>query len=49
MALKLFMGGGAILVAVLLGLTQYMAWPGYLNYVWAVLVLLWGLIAFVKM
>lgn len=37
------MGGGAIFVAILMALTQYWGLPGYLHYVWAVLVLVWGL------
>ena len=40
------MGGGAIIVAILIALTTYMTWPGYLNYIWAVIVLLWGLMSF---
>jgi len=40
---KKMMGGGAILVAVLMALTEYMSWPGYLNYIWAIAVAAWGL------
>ena len=40
---KGMMGGGAVLVAVLMALTQLMGWAGYLNYIWAALVLIWGL------
>ena len=43
---KKMMGGGAIFVAVAMTATQYFGLPGYLNYVWAVLVLVWGLKAF---
>lgn len=39
------MSGGAILVAILMVLTQLMSWPGYLHYIWAALVLIWGLMA----
>ena len=39
------MGYGAVLVGVLIALTEFMSWPGYLNYVWAVLVLAWGAMA----
>ena len=42
---KGMMGWGAVLVGVLIALTQYMSWSGSLNYLWAVLVLLWGLAA----
>jgi UDP-N-acetylmuramyl pentapeptide phosphotransferase/UDP-N-acetylglucosamine-1-phosphate transferase len=38
------MGGGAILVGILIALTTYMEWPDYLQYIWAVLVLLWGVL-----
>jgi len=43
---KSMMGGGAIFVAIAITLTQYFGLPGYLYYVWAVLVLVWGLKAF---
>lgn len=36
------MGWGAVVVGVLVALTEFMAWPGNLNYLWAVLVLVWG-------
>ena len=48
MCSKGVMGWGAVLVAVLLALTQAMGWPGYLNYIWAVLVLIWGFSCFGK-
>lgn len=32
----------AIVVAVLIALTEFMAWSGNLNYLWALLVLVWG-------
>jgi len=43
---KGMMGGGAVVVAILLALTEFLGWTGNLNYLWAVLVLLWGLAAF---
>ena len=43
---KKMMGSGAIFVAVVMAATQYFGLPGYLNYAWAVLVLVWGLKAF---
>lgn len=43
---KSMMGWGAVIVGVLMAATEYLAWSGSLNYLWAVLVLLWGLSAF---
>lgn len=43
---KSVMGGGAVLVAILLALTEMLGWSGDLNYLWAVLVLIWGIAAF---
>lgn len=40
---KKMMGGGAIFIAMVIALTQYLGLPGYLHYIWAVLVLVWGL------
>ncbi len=40
---KGIMGGGAVFVAIMMTLTQYLNLPGYLHYVWAVLVLVWGI------
>jgi len=38
------LGGGAIFIAVMIAVTQYFSFlPGYLNYVWAFFVLVWGL------
>ena len=45
---KGMMGWGAIVVAVLMALTQLMSWPGYLHYIWAILVLVWGFLAMAK-
>ncbi|MEK6914370.1 MAG: hypothetical protein AABW83_01855 [Nanoarchaeota archaeon] len=38
------MGGGAVVVGILLALTELMQWPGSLNYIWATLVLIWGIL-----
>lgn len=46
MVSKGMMGGGAILVAILLAATEGMQLPGYLNYIWAALILIWGIMAF---
>jgi len=43
---KGMMAWGAIIVGVLIALTEFMTWSGSLNYLWAVLVLVWGLMAF---
>ena len=43
---KGMMSGGAVLVAIAIILTQYLGGPGYLHYLWAGLVLIWGFIAF---
>ena len=40
------MGWGAVGVGVLIAATEFMGFPGYLNYLWAALVLVWGLKAF---
>jgi hypothetical protein len=39
---KQYMVGGAVLVGVLMVLTEYLGWGGSLNYVWALLVLVWA-------
>ena len=38
------MGAGAIAVGILIAITEYMSLPGYLNYLWAVLALIWGIL-----
>jgi hypothetical protein len=43
---KNIMGGGAILVAILMALTTWRVWPDYLDYIWAALVAIWGILAF---
>ena len=43
---KQVMGWGAVMVGVLIALTEVMGWSGSLNYLWAVLVLIWGFMSF---
>ncbi|HEY4481685.1 MAG TPA: hypothetical protein VI489_02420 [Candidatus Brocadiaceae bacterium] len=45
---KEVMAGGAVLVGVLIAATQYMGWSGTLNYLWAALVLIWGIVEFTQ-
>jgi len=45
LALGNFMGGGAILLAVLIAATEVLGWPRKTHYVWAALSLIWGIIA----
>ncbi|MEX0933029.1 MAG: hypothetical protein WDZ77_02960 [Candidatus Pacearchaeota archaeon] len=40
---KEVLGWGAIVVGILMGLIEFMDWSGQLNYLWAVLVLLFGI------
>ena len=40
---KPVLGWGAILVGILIALTEFLTWTGNLNYLWAVLVLVWGI------
>lgn len=42
---KQYMAWGAIVVSVLITATEFLALPNWLNYVWALLVLLWGVLA----
>ncbi len=39
---KSVMGWGAIFVAVAMALTVLMGWPSSVHYLWAVIVLAWG-------
>ena len=39
-----FLGGGAILLALLIVLTTALKWPKWFYYVWAALALIWGII-----
>lgn len=43
---KSVMGWGAVIVAILMALTQALSWTGSLNYLWAALVLIWGFLSF---
>lgn len=46
MASKMMMAGGPIGLGILVGLTQYMGWNGSLQYLWALVSIAWGLMAF---
>ncbi|MFY9493480.1 MAG: hypothetical protein WAP55_03325 [Minisyncoccia bacterium] len=39
-----FMGGGSILLAVLIAATTLLKWPSWVNYIWAALALVWGVV-----
>ena len=39
--------GGPILLGVLIGLTEVLKWPRWVHYIWAVIAILWGLMALV--
>ncbi len=41
-----FFGGGAILVGALITLTTALKWPRWLDYIWAALAFIWGILAF---
>ncbi len=45
MTSKKVMGWGAVVVAVLMALTEWQNWSGGLNYLWAVLVAVWGVMS----
>ena len=38
------MSGGAILLAILIALTTALKWPKWMNYIWAALALIWGVL-----
>ena len=40
---KQVMGWGAIILAVLIALGEMLTWPGWTNYLWAALSLIWGI------
>ena len=40
---KMTMVGGPVLLGVLVALTQYLGWNASLNYLWAALAIVWGL------
>jgi len=46
MASKKMMGWGVVIVAILIALTQAANWSGSLQYLWALLVLIWGFMSF---
>lgn len=48
MVSKKLLGWGAIIDGVLIALTQYMAWPASLQYLWAVLAVIWGIVVLAK-
>ncbi|MEK6915788.1 MAG: hypothetical protein AABW89_04580 [Nanoarchaeota archaeon] len=39
---KTFMVWSSVVVGILIALTEAMAWTGSLNYLWALLVIIWG-------
>ena len=39
---KTFMVWSSVVVGILIALTEAMAWPGSLNYLWAIIVIIWG-------
>ncbi len=45
---KTIMGSGAILMAIVVALTNLLSWPNYLQYIWAVVIAIWGIITFVQ-
>ena len=45
---KRFFNWSAVVVGVLIAATELMGWSGNLNYLWAVLVLIWGFVAMGK-
>lgn len=48
MVSKMVLGVPAVAVGILIAATQYLNLPGYLQYLWAVLVLVWGVLALVQ-
>lgn len=46
MASKMMVAGGPVLLGVLIALTQYMDWNGSLHYLWALVSIVWGLMAY---
>ena len=47
MVLAVIAGGGPILLAVLIAATQLLKWPSWLHYIWAAMIFIWGIIAFI--
>jgi len=40
-------GGGTIFLGLLIAIGTVMKWPAKLNYVWAAVAIIWGILAFV--
>ncbi len=47
MIFQTVIASGAIILAVVIGLTTFLKWPTWLNYIWAALALIWGIAVFV--
>lgn len=48
MALDTYMtAGGSIVLGVLIALGTVLKWPNWVNYIWAAVAILWGIIALV--
>lgn len=45
---KTILGAGAIIMAIVIALTNFLVWPSYLYYIWAATVAAWGIITFVQ-
>jgi len=43
---EIIFGSGAILLGVLIALTKALKWPDWLYYLWAGIVFIWGILAF---
>ncbi len=43
---KMMMAGGPVLFGVLVAATQYLGWNGSLQYLWALVAVVWGLMAY---
>lgn len=48
MVSKQLMGWGAVVLAVVITLTQAFGWPSSLHYFWAALALIWGIITLMQ-
>lgn len=49
MNLEVFFGGGPILLAIFIALTSALGWPKALNYVWAAVSFVFGIIVYAVM
>ena len=45
---KTIMGSGAVVMAIVISLTTLLAWPDYLQYIWAAIIVIWGIINFMQ-